>query len=43
MFIVPVTFYDMFVKYVKQLCPDAVKQEMKEFLKNRNGCSKRRI
>ena len=24
-FNVPVTFYDMFVKYVKQLCPDAVK------------------
>ena len=33
-FNVPVTFCDMLVKYVKQLCPDAVKQEMKQFLKN---------
>ena len=34
----PVTFYDMFVKYVKQLCPDAVKQGMRP----RNGCAKRK-
>ena len=29
MFNMSVTFYDLFVKYVKQLCRDAVKQGMK--------------
>ena len=43
MFNVPLTFYDMFVKYVKQLCPNAVKQGMRQFLKNWNSCVKHRI
>ena len=33
MFNVPSTFHNMFVKYVKQLCPDAVKQGMKQIIK----------
>ena len=40
---VPVTFYDMFEKYIKQLCPDVIKSGMRQFLKNWNGRAKRRI